>query len=139
MRNQYVKLPGGVVLQTDNPELWPEAERISRENGKRQLREEAVGQLKEIAPEGTDVYGIVLHVSRSGMMRRARFYVLKSDAIGCRPRNITCYMGNLLGWRHDGADWIQLDGCGMDMLFHAVNCTAHALYGNGNALHSRSL
>lgn len=69
------------------------------------------------------MWGIVLSVSPSGMSRKARFYAIRESL----PLNITGDIAHVLDWRHDGGDWIRLDGCGMDMLFHTVDSLTHAL------------
>lgn len=130
MKTYFVKLPSGTVLRTECLDLWPEAEKLSVSEGKRLLKAEAIDQLKALP--GDTIYGVVLSVSRSGMSRKARFFAVVDGEI----RNVTGAVGNALDWRHDGADWIRLDGCGMDMLYHTVDSVNHA---TGRNFQSRAL
>lgn len=122
-RNAYIQLPSGFVLETDEPGIWPEAKRLSAAEGKRLLRAEAAATLRKVLAEGSEVWGLVLSVSASGMSRKARFYAIK----GSQPLNITGDIARVLGWRHDGGDWVTLRGCGMDMLWHTVENIGSAL------------
>lgn len=68
------------------------------------------------------VYTIVTHVSRSGMSRRMRLFMVYAGEI-CE---ITTRTARALGWRTKGGDLI-VEGCGMDMGYHAVYSLACAL------------
>jgi len=127
-----VQLKSGLIIETDEPSIWPEGKRLSRAEGKRLLREQAAADLRRDLPDGGTVWGIILSVSASGMSRKARFYAIR-DSRGFHPPeapvplNITGNIAQLLGWPHDGGDWIRLDGCGMDMLWHTVESVKFAL------------
>lgn len=68
------------------------------------------------------VHTIVTHVSRSGMSRRMRLFMVYAGEI-CE---ITTRTARALGWRTKDGDLI-VEGCGMDMGFHAVYSLACAL------------
>lgn len=131
-RQTYIRTIHGLILPTDTPEAWPGAKRLPTAVAKRLLREESFAALRPLLPEGAEVWGIVLSVSQSGMSRKARFYVIAQG----QPRNITADIGRVLDWQHDGGEWVRLNGCGMDMLWHTVECLGQAL---GVSLHSRRL
>lgn len=108
-------------------------------------RDSAIEQLRTLIPQGSDVYVIQRHVSRSGMLRRVSVVIplppVKADP---RPRirNVTVLIGQAAGFSlsDSGGDWeIVLNGAGMDMHFHLVYRLAHALYGDGYALNKVTL
>lgn len=92
--------------------------------------------LHKFAPEGATVYGIVRHVSASGITRAIDFYTFENN----EPRMISGYIAALLDYKrnrhHDG---LTVTGCGMDMIFSVVYNLAQELYGDGYKLNSRSL
>ena len=60
-----------------------------------------------------------MKVSRSGMSRNIRFYMLGNDK---RLVNVSYQIAQALEWGHaDGFDGgVKVGGCGMDMVFHTV-------------------
>lgn len=90
------------------------------------------------------IYIVIDTVARSGMSRTMRVYVQAEDDDG-RPylQWITGHVARVLGWRLErgGRDAVRVDGCGMDMCFHLVDCLLHAVFGYGpealNANHYR--
>lgn len=83
---------------------------------------------------GARVYVSIDSVSKSGMTRKMRVFAI-SDGQLC---NITWYVGLALGWPVSDNNYnqrvIKVDGTGMDMAFHLVNCLAYALHNDGYAL-----
>jgi hypothetical protein len=90
------------------------------------------------------LYFVIESVSRSGMSRTMRVYVQATDDQG-RPymQWITGHVARVLGWRmaRGWKDGVRVDGCGMDMCFHLVDCLLRAVFGYGpealNANHYR--
>lgn len=86
-------------------------------------------------PEGTTLYTVVKHVSRSGMMRRiAPIVVVKGEA-----RNVSAIVSDVLGWKWTDDGAIQVSGCGMDMAFHLVSRFAEEVHGHYDKLRHKHL
>lgn len=91
-------------------------------------RDEAKAELLKILPPGTNVYCILRHVARSGMMRCISLIVIDGY-----PRDISRLACKAAGFResrnHEG---IEVGGCGMDMGFHLVYELGRTLYPDGH-------
>lgn len=91
-------------------------------------KQEAIAHLRRVAPPGSKIYGVVKHVSRSGMMRHIDFYVPVADENG------KTHMQYLTGWFESVLRWgradngLKVGGCGMDMIFHTVYCVSSAVW-----------
>lgn len=88
---------------------------------------EALAYLRGILSPGSDVYGEVVHVSRSGMMRHIKLFAVVDGKI----QNITWYAS----WAQGSApadvsgEWvIKAGGCGMDMVFGEVYSLSRVLF-----------
>lgn len=96
-------------------------------NQKEREQNEAKARLLEILKPGDTIHTSLKHVSRSGMYRVIRLYVIKDgDLI-----NLDYHAAKLLeGYdnRHDGC---KASGCGMDMGFALVYNLAYALFPDG--------
>lgn len=67
--------------------------------------------------KGDTIYGIIRHVSDSGMSRRISFYAIKQN----KPVWLDAAMEGLgIGKRRRGSEGIVVSGCGMDMVFWCV-------------------
>lgn len=89
-------------------------------------KEEAKQELLKLLPKGTTVYTVVRSVAQSGMSRRVDLYVVADGQLAY----LTGYVAELLGYsRSRKLQGIRLDGCGMDMCYHVVDCLAWSLYG----------
>lgn len=99
----------------------------------RREKAEAVAYLLKILSPGATVYATVRTVSRSGMSRRIDLYTICGDspADGGRPWLACCsgMAARVLGLPCDD-NGVRVDGCGMDMRFHLVDCLSHALFGH---------
>ena len=84
--------------------------------------------------DGARVYVSIASVSSSGMSRTMRVFVVNNNEL----YNVTWYVGKVLGWtvkdNKHGQRVIKVDGAGMDMAFHLVNCLSYALHADGYAL-----
>ena len=79
-------------------------------------------------PPSTKVYTIVTHVSRSGMMRRIKAFII----INNEPYDLSWRIAELgLFQRKYPYDDLTVYGCGMDMSFHLVYELGRALYPEG--------
>lgn len=128
----YVQLPSGTVLETANPEMWPEAKRLTAKAGKAALFEESAAKMRELlAPSGTNrktVHTIVTHVARSGMSRSIRCFFCDQDG----PWDITGHVARLIDARIDEKNGgLKMTGCGMDMGFETVYRLGGALWPKG--------
>lgn len=94
-------------------------------------RLEAATELRELLPEGCPVYSIVRSVARSGMSREISFMVFRMaghvDEIS--PRYVSRLMATVAGFRMSNAGFaaIKVQGGGMDMAFHVLDCVRAAL------------
>lgn len=91
----------------------------------------ALETLKEILKEGDTVYGIVKNVSKSGLSRVMRFYVIKENA----PIRLTWLVGELLGARYsDKFEGIVIRGCGLDVYADTVFRVSNKVFGDETKL-----
>jgi hypothetical protein len=93
---------------------------------------QAADRLRRYLKPGSVVYATVRAVSRSGMTRRIDLYTIATDdnRDGGRPW-LACLSGlaaDALGWPVDD-DGVRVDGGGMDMRYHLVECLSFALFG----------
>ena len=126
----YIETQCGLVLEVDDTSIWPEAKRLTKAEGQRRLRDEALATLRALSP--CDIHAVLVSVSATGMSRKVRLFAFPEG----QPRNLTSDFARVLGWRHDGCEWLLLSGCGMDMVWHAVECVNSAA---GTKFNSRGL
>jgi len=95
---------------------------------KKQIREnekqEAIAQLRKLAPPGSTIRGIVRSVSRSGMSRTIDFYVVHEGDLAY----LTGYFATVLGDSRDKHGALKVSGCGMDMVFGTVYHASHVVW-----------
>ena len=127
MAKHYVELESGSIIETDNLSIWPEAKRLSKAEGKRRLKAEALKDLRKTLRPGDTVYSVLRHVSASGMSRRIDFYVMKKN----RPVFLSGQIGRVLDLSRGKNDGLVVGGCGMDMGFHVVHNLGYALWPKG--------
>lgn len=126
----YMRLASGTVLETDNPAIWPEGERLSAKVGKDTLKAEALEQLRKVLKPGDTVYTVLRHVSSSGMSRDISVHAIKDN----QPVWLTGYAARVLGWSMNKAgDALKVSGAGMDMGFHVVYTLSAVLFPKGTA------
>ncbi len=116
---------GGHVYRTSR-DCVLDSKVLSKAEGKRLMRAQAIEKLLEILKPGDTVHGIVRSVARSGMSRRIDFYKLvDSDKL-----YLTGYFAALEGTDNfDGG--LKVDGCGMDMIFATVYNVGCRLWPHG--------
>lgn len=85
-------------------------------------RDEAIVQLREICPPGTEVRCILRHCSRSEMQREI-------SALVGDYRDISYLVARAIGSRLGKHHAVIMGGCGMDMGFAMVNALSYALHG----------
>jgi hypothetical protein len=78
---------------------------------------EALRYLKNLLKPEDTIYGIIDHVSSSGMSRTIRFILIKNNM----PVYLDGVIADLLDYKidlkHNG---LKVSGCGMDMIFSVV-------------------
>lgn len=88
---------------------------------------EAKQSLKRLIKPGSTVYTACTHVSRSGMMRYIKCYIVKKNEIV----NIDWYIERVTGYKSHDYKGLKVQGCGMDMGFHLVYSLGRCLWPKG--------
>lgn len=100
-------------------------------------RDEYRAKLREAIPIGSTVYTLCFNVSRSGMSRHVRVFVMRARDWGkgkqtVEPWDCTGWVAKAIGERwNDRTGGLVVSGCGMDMGFHVVQTLSYALHGTG--------
>lgn len=111
------------VFMTASPEYHPKATKLPQARGKELYRLQSIEKVKAML-EGVDtVYGIVRHVSASGMSRDIDLYIIKDN----RPVYLTGYASTILGYPMAKNRGMKVGGCGMDMVFHCVDSLGRSI------------
>lgn len=131
-KQAYVRLPSGMVIETERPDLWKEGERIPAAEGARLKRAEAFERMSALLQPGNRVYTKVETVARSGMSRTFSVYVARVDAErGPWIQRITADVARLIGARVAADGALVMQGGGMDMGFETVYRLGQALWPKG--------
>lgn len=117
----------GKVFQTMRPEYYPNAEKLSQAKGKELYREQCKQKLSKLLDGIDTVYGIVRHVSASGMSRDIDLYIIQDN----RPVYLTGYASTVLDYPMSKNQGMKVGGCGMNMVFHCVNSLSSVVFGDG--------
>lgn len=97
-----------------------EQQDLARDNARLDLL-----QLLQLLQPGDVIRVINRHTSSSGMTRFLDLYVIKDND----TRRLTWSAAKAMGWTYsDRWDAMKVEGCGMDMGFHAVYTLAHYLF-----------
>ena len=126
----YIETINGSIYRTIYPEYWPEAVKLSKQDGQKRYLQQSADELRALLPEGSRVYCVLRHVSESGMTRHIDFYAIKGD----RPIWLSSQIAFLCGYRTAKTRGLIVRGCGMDMGFSVVCNLAYALYKSESAL-----
>jgi hypothetical protein len=111
----FMQDPTGRVFETGYPELHGDCKRLKDSEGKRLKRLQDIETVKGDLRGVDCIYGIVRKVSASGMSRNIDLYIIKDNA----PVYLTGYAAAILGWKMAKDRGMIVNGCGMDMVFHA--------------------
>lgn len=122
MKTYYMQYSGGIVFHTPDPKYYPNAKQLSQAEGKRLHRAQAVEKVKTMLQGVETIYGIVRHVSASGMSRNIDLYIIKDN----QPVWLTGYASIILGYKLAKDRGMVVGGCGMDMVFHCVSTLCEA-------------
>lgn len=83
--------------------------------------------------EGTQIFCILRHCSRSGMQRTIQLVTFPKGS----PYFLGWHAARVMGWSWDDKrNGIRVNGCGMDMGFHTVYCLGQTLFRDGYKLPS---
>jgi hypothetical protein len=121
----------GTIYQLSGP--LNGAVKLSKAEGKRKYCEQAKKYLREWLPEGSTVFTLVRSVSKSGLSRQISVFCIEGKEI----KNLDWMVSQALDWRIRDAICVQ--GAGMSMTYHLVDCLSFALYGGGGKLVHRDL
>jgi hypothetical protein len=91
-------------------------------------KEQAEKTLRALLRPGMTVYTLLERVSRSGMQRSVKLYVVNGEELRHLSWSVACFLGMSRKQREEG---ITIDGCGMDMGFDLVYRLGRALYSTG--------
>ena len=113
----------GTIFQTESPEYHKQAEKLPQAKGKELYRAQCIDKVKTMLENVDTVYGIVRHVSASGMSRDIDLYIIADN----RPVYLTEYASTILDYPMAKNRGMKVGGCGMDMVFHCVSSLAYAI------------
>ena len=119
----FMQEADGSIFQTANPEYHRQAEKLPQAKGKELYRAQCIDKVKTMLENVDTVYGIVRHVSASGMSRDIDLYIIKDNA----PVYLTGYVSTILDYPMAKNRGMKVGGCGMDMVFHCVSSLAYAI------------
>lgn len=91
-------------------------------------REEAIKELKTLIKPLDSVYTTVTKVSRSGMSRRIRVFIMRKN----EPREITHLVAMALNLKRNEYG-LNIGGCGMDMGFKVVYDMGSVMFPKGDS------
>lgn len=119
----YMQSESGEVFQTSHPEYHPKSTKLPQAKGKEAYREQCKQKLSKLLENVDTVYGIVRHVSSSGMSRDIDLYIIRDNNLVY----LTGYASTVLGYPMSKNRGMKVSGCGMDMIFHCVSSIAYAI------------
>ena len=122
-KTYYMQSESGEVFQTSHPEYHPNDNQLPQARGKELYREQCKQKLAKMLENVDTVYGIVRHVSASGMSRDIDLYIIADN----RPVYLTGYASTILDYPIAKNRGMKVGGCGMDMVFHCVSSLAQAI------------
>ena len=97
-------------------------------------KEEKIKFLKKILKKADNkVYGVVKHVSSSGMSRDIDFFIFTYEDKKIKKYWISYILAGLLNYPfNDNRESLKVSGCGMDMIFSVVYNLGSVLFPNGD-------
>ena len=98
---------------------------MSKRSEKEAQKAESIAVLRRVLRRGSTVFCTLRDVSRSGMSRRIKFFVVRKGEVS----NISWHVGKVLGLKCGDEHALTVGGCGMDMGFHVVHNLSYALHG----------
>lgn len=129
--SKYFKNSEGNVYQSySGAPYQAEDTHVSKKDGEKAMREQAVKHLKTLVRTNQKVYTILNHISSSGMSRSISLCVVhKGDLI-----KLDYWIAQALGENIDNKNGgLKVSGCGMDIGFHLVYQLGRTLWPHGTA------
>lgn len=124
---------GDCIIRTTNREFWNTWTLLPKKEGEEKYKEHCKKYLLALLKPGdSNVYCVLRHVSRSGMLRHIDFYVATNDY----PLNVSHYVGELVGYKAAKNGALKVTGCGMDMGFSVVYNLGGVLFPDGFGVRS---
>jgi hypothetical protein len=123
----YVETKEGFVFETSDVSLHHDCIRLTKTEGEKRVKQEALRNLRDMLEPGNTVYTVIRHVSASGMSRRIDLYTIQKN----RPVFLSGYAAKAIGWKWSDKGGIVVNGCGMDMGFHLVYTLSLVLFPDG--------
>lgn len=122
-KTYYMQTEDGHIFTTSSPEYHKNDKQLPQAKGKEAYREQCKQKLSKLLENVNTVYGIVRHVSASGMSRDIDLYIIKDN----QPVYLTGYASTVLDYPMSKNRGMKVGGCGMDMVFHCVSSIAYAI------------
>lgn len=122
-KTYYMQTEDGHIFTTSSPEYHKNDTQLPQAKGKELYREQCKQKLSKLLENVDTVYGIIRHVSASGMNRDIDLYVIKDN----QPVYLTGYASTVLDYPMSKTQGMKVGGCGMDMVFHCVSSIARAI------------
>lgn len=99
---------------------------------KAQEKAEAIAELRRLGVKpGKTLLTNVVQVSRSGMSRQIKVYLVRKDEMV----NVTRLVGEAIGERYSSkSNALVVEGCGMDMCWHTIYRLGRVMFPNGGSL-----
>lgn len=98
---------------------------MSKASEKKAEQQQAADYLRTLFPPGSTVVTVLLHTSRSGMLRSIGVLGIEDGEI----KDVSWAVARALGWPFDrDRGGVKVSGCGMDMGFHLVHVLSATLY-----------
>ena len=111
------------VFMTARPEYHPNATKLPQARGKKLYRSQCIEKVKALLDGVDTVYGVVRHVSASGMSRDIDLYIIANN----RPVYLTGYASTILDYPMAKSHGMKVSEYGMNMVFHCVSSLAYAI------------
>lgn len=131
----FMQETDGTIFKSVHPEYHEQAEKLPQAKGKELYRMQCIDKVKTMLENVDTVYGIVRHVSASGMSRDIDLCIIADN----RPVYLTGYVSTILDYPMAKNRGMKVGGCGMDVVFHCVSSLAQAIGRDYKTLNSESI
>jgi hypothetical protein len=129
-RSCFIELsPDGLVIESENPSLWPDGRVIGRAEAKRLKKANAHKVLISLLQPSSTVYTVLKTVSASGMSRTIAALIVRPDTH--EIQDVSGYVADLCDYRRGKHGGVVMEGAGMDMGFALVYSLGANLWPEG--------
>lgn len=127
--SKYFKNAEGDIYQSySGAPYGAEDTPVTKAEGERAMRAQAVAHLQSLLRPGQKVYTILNHVSSSGMSRSISVAIVHKGELVKLDSWIAQAKGEHIDQKHGG---LKVSGCGMDLGFHLVYELGRMVWPNG--------